>query len=369
MPCSVDFNLLDFYKEFDNIILTQIKSEQKITSNHLIFKNNSYLCPQIRFAMKSTKNDKIKEINITPSHGRSRGKTTAQYVQHLCYLPFGESFVDQRVTNYEGSRYTFSGKERDSETGYSYFGARYYSSDYSIWLSVDPLSDNTPFASPYAYCINNPIILHDPNGEDWYEVENTDTKQKEIKWTDHKSQAAMDEKKVKGTYLGEAVAVFEGSRDEKLGKGDNLFGEGAVLAKATVYGTGGADDIKEYDAFTMSSDFSKYGAIADGQYTVNYKDPGKTGALKSNWALNNGGAVDCLDGKNPNPNGYSATQKNGIYIHRSNNNGWAGGTVSTGCLLIVPSTYDSKGNSTNNGWNQFNNQLKGVKSFPLILRR
>ena len=76
--------------------------------------------------MKSTKNDKIKEINITPSHGRSRGKTTAQYVQHLCYLPFGESFVDQRVTNYEGSRYTFSGKERDSETGYSYFGARYY---------------------------------------------------------------------------------------------------------------------------------------------------------------------------------------------------------------------------------------------------
>jgi len=319
--------------------------------------------------MKSTKNDKIKEINITPSHGRSRGKTTAQYVQHLCYLPFGESFVDQRVTNYEGSRYTFSGKERDSETGYSYFGARYYSSDYSIWLSVDPLSDNTPFASPYAYCINNPIILHDPNGEDWYEVENTDTKQKEIKWTDHKSQDAMNEAGVKGNYLGEAVVHFQGSNDEKLGKGDNLFGEGAVLAKATVYGTGGADDIKEYDAFTMSSDFSKYGAIADGQYTVNYKDPGKTGALKSNWALNNGGAVDCLDGKNPNPNGYSATQKNGIYIHRSNNNGWAGGTVSTGCLLIVPSTYDSKGNSTNNGWNQFNNQLKGVKSFPLILRR
>src|SRR5574344_1572198 len=129
--------------------------------------------------------------------------TTAQYVQHLCYLPFGESFVDQRVTNYEGSRYTFSGKERDSETGYSYFGARYYSSDYSIWLSVDPLSDNTPFASPYAYCINNPIILHDPNGEDWYEVENTDTKQKEIKWTDHKSQAAMNEAGVKGDYRSE----------------------------------------------------------------------------------------------------------------------------------------------------------------------
>ena len=31
------------------------------------------------------------------------------------------------------------GKERDSETGFSYFGARYYDSDILTgWLSVDP---------------------------------------------------------------------------------------------------------------------------------------------------------------------------------------------------------------------------------------
>ena len=36
--------------------------------------------------------------------------------------------------------FTFSAKERDSETGLSYFGSRYYSSDMSIWLSVDPMS-------------------------------------------------------------------------------------------------------------------------------------------------------------------------------------------------------------------------------------
>ena len=121
--------------------------------------------------MKSTKNDKIKEINITPSHGRSRGKTTAQYVQHLCYLPFGEEWLNQQnsAIDYK-SRYTFSGKERDSETGYSYFGARYYSSDYSIWLSVDPLSDKYPNLSPYCYTANNPIKLIDPNGMDIWEV-------------------------------------------------------------------------------------------------------------------------------------------------------------------------------------------------------
>ena len=62
------------------------------------------------------------------------------------------------------SSHTFSAKEKDSETGFSYFGSRYYSSDLSIWLSVDPMSDKYPSTSPYAYCRNSPIILVDPNG-------------------------------------------------------------------------------------------------------------------------------------------------------------------------------------------------------------
>ena len=62
--------------------------------------------------------------------------------------------------------YTFSAKEKDTETGLSYFGSRYYSSDLSIWLSVDPMSDKYPSLSPYVYCANNPIKLVDPNGND-----------------------------------------------------------------------------------------------------------------------------------------------------------------------------------------------------------
>ena len=61
--------------------------------------------------------------------------------------------------------HTFSAKEKDSETGLSYFGSRYYSSDLSIWLSVDPMSDKYPSLSPYVYCANNPVKLVDPNGE------------------------------------------------------------------------------------------------------------------------------------------------------------------------------------------------------------
>ena len=62
--------------------------------------------------------------------------------------------------------FTFSAKERDSETGLSYFGSRYYSSDLSIWLSVDPMAAKYPSLSPYVYCADNPVMLVDPNGEE-----------------------------------------------------------------------------------------------------------------------------------------------------------------------------------------------------------
>ena len=76
------------------------------------------------------------------------------------------------------SSHTLSAKERDSETGLSYFGARYYSSDLSIWLSVDPMSDKYLSLSPYVYCADNPVKLVDPNGEeltspDGWVVDNT----------------------------------------------------------------------------------------------------------------------------------------------------------------------------------------------------
>ena len=61
---------------------------------------------------------------------------------------------------------TSTGKERDSETGFSYFGARYYDSDLMTgWLSVDPMADKYPGLSPYAYCAWNPVRLVDPDGE------------------------------------------------------------------------------------------------------------------------------------------------------------------------------------------------------------
>lgn len=47
---------------------------------------------------------------------------------------------------------------------YTYFGARYYDSDASIWLSVDPMAKERPSLSPYNYCSLNPVMRVDPTG-------------------------------------------------------------------------------------------------------------------------------------------------------------------------------------------------------------
>ena len=73
--------------------------------------------------------------------------------------------IEVKRLYYSLERFTFTGKERDSETGFSYFGARYYDSDLMTgWLSVDPMADKYPNISPYAYCAWNPVKLVDPDG-------------------------------------------------------------------------------------------------------------------------------------------------------------------------------------------------------------
>ena len=63
----------------------------------------------------------------------------------------------------------FTGKELDKETGYGYFGARYYDATLLTgWTAVDPMADKYPNISPYAYYNWNPMKLVDPNGREVY---------------------------------------------------------------------------------------------------------------------------------------------------------------------------------------------------------
>jgi RHS repeat-associated protein len=74
--------------------------------------------------------------------------------------------LDGRNSNFGTSneKYKFTGKERDDETSYDYFGVRYYDSRIGRWLQVDPLAEKYSNISSFVYCHNSPIIMFDPDG-------------------------------------------------------------------------------------------------------------------------------------------------------------------------------------------------------------
>ena len=86
------------------------------------------------------------------------------------YYSFGGILRSYETGGLIGERYKFTGKERDTETNYDYFGARYYDSELGRFLTTDPHSDSYPNLSPYVYCGNNPLGYIDPTGMDSIEA-------------------------------------------------------------------------------------------------------------------------------------------------------------------------------------------------------
>jgi RHS repeat-associated protein len=95
-------------------------------------------------------------------------------------LPYGDglnSFPDQDARNSTADDSTplhFTGKERDTESGNDYFGARYYASSMGRFMSPDWSAkyEPVPYAkltdpqtlNLYAYVLNNPLTHFDPDG-------------------------------------------------------------------------------------------------------------------------------------------------------------------------------------------------------------
>ena len=81
------------------------------------------------------------------------------------YHPYGTSAyrVSKPDSDISLKRYRFSGKERDDETGFYYFGTRYYVAWLGRWTSSDP-GGFVDGLNLFEYCSNNPVVIHDPNG-------------------------------------------------------------------------------------------------------------------------------------------------------------------------------------------------------------
>ncbi len=83
------------------------------------------------------------------------------------YHPFGTTSyrVSKPGSDLSLKRYRFNGKEQDDETGFYYFGARYYAPWLGRWISSDP-SGFVDGLNLYTFCKNNPAVFKDINGRD-----------------------------------------------------------------------------------------------------------------------------------------------------------------------------------------------------------
>ena len=92
-----------------------------------------------------------------------------QVVESHDYDVFGQEVNPQAGTQAPQPK-RFAGKERDTETGWDYFGARYYGSKIGRFTTTDPVQTiKANLVDPqrwnrYAYGRNNPLRYNDPTG-------------------------------------------------------------------------------------------------------------------------------------------------------------------------------------------------------------
>jgi len=147
------------------------------------------------------------------------------------------------------------------ETGYGYFGARYYDSGLSIWLSVDPMSDKYPNMSPYNYCANNPVRFKDPSGLDYYD-ENANFLGKSVESGVFVVTNTAEINKIRENQdQGKSTEISEVPQAVKL-PSKTIRNEAAT----TVIAEDKANPNREYSGY--------FGKTASGSDKINWAEPG-----------------------------------------------------------------------------------------------
>jgi len=266
---------------------------------------------------------------------------------------------------------------RAINTGVDYFGARYYASDLSVWLSVDPLASKYPTMSPYMYVAGNPVMLIDPDGRDWIKTKDGNYK--------HDANITKDSKLKDGqTYIGKSKNIRvndidgnklyniglneDGSMTDKLGvkheKGfteyDPGFKSGAKILSnkqdgnkratvnsdinaAAVYGLGLLVDYGSIeDSYDAEKDYFQIG------FTIGFGGAVGTGKSKTNKKVRANDLEGVSVGFNlsvpgsiigPSIEGYMDVEHGGIRDYYGDNVKGAGANVGVGQAWFVYLSY------------------------------
>jgi RHS repeat-associated protein len=104
-----------------------------------------------------------RKITIAVMAGNAVASYTPEVLSEQDYFPFGMGMMGRSVTaaNY---KYGFNGKEDDDEWGIQDYGFRLYNPSIAKFISVDPLTKDYPWYTPYQFAGNKPIWAVDLDG-------------------------------------------------------------------------------------------------------------------------------------------------------------------------------------------------------------
>lgn len=221
----------------------------------------------------------------------------ANVVSRHDYLPFGEELPADMgsrdgIPGYGASPSApirFTGKDRDTETGLDYFGARYFSGAQGRFTSADPGGAGSHVGDPqswnaYAYALNNPLKYVDPDGES------------------PKIFTTLIKVAVKGGDLYSSVSgiidatgtIF--STDPSVGTGARILATGSLISEIS----GATDIVKGVRAVERIDDAGDALKAADRATDANrvatpYKRPSGATTPEQRAAVQGQPCVDCGD--------------------------------------------------------------------------
>jgi RHS repeat-associated protein len=111
-------------------------------------------------------------------------------------------------------KYKFSGKEYQDELGLNMYdlGARGYMPDIGRTTTIDPHAYNYPWASPYNYAFNNPVLVIDPDGKDGI-VTGSGTKDDPFRVKANYYYYGLSDKQAKG--LNDAISSYNNNGEAR----------------------------------------------------------------------------------------------------------------------------------------------------------
>ncbi len=159
--------LSEYLYDTDHHLLSEVNVASQLMANGNIWAGNQLVAQDAPDANVTTAT--ATQLRITDQVGSLRGLLDLgeHVVQSCTSFPYGDG-----ATCSTPADQFFTGKERDAETTFDYFGARYYNSTLGRFISPDP--SGLQYADPsnpqslnlYSYAQNNPLSNIDPTGLD-----------------------------------------------------------------------------------------------------------------------------------------------------------------------------------------------------------